>query len=203
MTQVENVKDYVGNQIGEIIVYKDNKNLSQTVITKKMLGEDGKLLIEKPIYLSGEEVRIVVRMSVNCKMSNQELFVKKVSENRLIDLSLLCVQEGYFDKTQINSSGIEGCLEYGPYETLEEGSYIIRITYDVSESKENMLGYADVVTNGVEIGKKELYLENSEENILIVEIPVEAEDRYSNVEYRTYVYQGSKIKLVSIEILEE
>lgn len=203
LTQVENVKDYVGNQIGEIIVYKDNKILSQTAITKKMLGEDGKLLIEKPIYLSGEEVRIVVRMSVNCKMSNQELFVKKVSENRLIDLSLLCVQEGYFDKTQINSSGIEGCLEYGPYETLEEGSYIIRITYDVSESKENMLGYADVVTNGEEIGKEELYLENSEENILVVEIPVEAEDRYSNVEYRTYVYQGSKIKLVSIEILEE
>lgn len=135
------------------------------------------------------------------------LFATRSSEvsdnNGIIIPSDMFYKTNINEKNEIVSNGQEGFFMYGPYINLNSGNYQFTIDIELIKSKNDNIGYVDIVSN---IGenqhfKQEISLDDfGTDNKLIIDVPFELTENIENIELRAYSYEGSQIKINNVYI---
>lgn len=112
----------------------------------------------------------------------------------------ICITEnGYLDDNDgcVYSNGNGGCIIYGPYAKILEGSYNIKLNYEVLSDEIGVVGLFDIAVDTETYTTAEIIAENTSvtvENVNFTEHVGKA------LEYRVFANPGTIIKLTSVEI---
>ncbi len=162
--------------------------------------------IKHPILSIGTKVHEIEEINIYSYEKNPIILVeipKKVGEVvtynfgqtgfRIMEGAMVNLEDYSVESDEIS----QGFLIYGPYISIDKGTYNFKIEYEAMNTMETNLGFFDIVSD---FGQKEItkHLISNETTYLNIEnIIFNQED---NVEFRVYKNAGSKIKVKSITI---
>jgi hypothetical protein len=111
-----------------------------------------------------------------------------LSQNRKDDLSLV-------------SNGIAGYLTYGPYITLDKGSYSCNFELTFHNYSKEDIGYVEVASPDKIITSIPLHSSYfSPNNTYQISVPFSLTEKTSNLEFRVSTAEGSEIEVVSVSM---
>lgn len=112
----------------------------------------------------------------------------------------ICTANGSFDREgYFETNGTEGFATWGPYTAVPEGTYQFTLNYEVKSNPNELqqVGEFDVAVDAQRIAVVPL---TPGEQSVTLEVDFDGYASTSQLEYRTYVFNGVQLKLKSIEI---
>lgn len=102
--------------------------------------------------------------------------------------------EGYLIRCPIaNSDNTNGTYESDL--TLDEGTYILQVSFELEYAESEKIGYVEVCFNGKSYANR-IYLEKADfsDNKLSFSVPFSSDEEMSDVQFNIYIYEGNRVK---------
>lgn len=112
---------------------------------------------------------------------------------------------GTVTKNGIIAGENEGYSLYGPYVTLEKGTYYADINFDIPTNPIDDIGYFEVTKNhGEVINSLTVNLSSCKKtgNMYTVSLPFSLKEKTENIEYRFYTYSNTKVKINEVSLMQ-
>ena len=169
--------------------------------------KDGKWIAVDEIfnYQSAAYVTLDSYLDSDYNRYENEIFIEKLSNSVPVDLEELDLGAAELtDRNTIYVTGEEsGEAIQGPKSYLNPGKYILKYTYRLQEFGEEHFATAKVTRYGNSLGYKQLKSDDYKKNQTVevfVPFSVTSENGY-NLEYITAVKKGTKLELLSLELM--
>lgn len=108
------------------------------------------------------------------------------------------------ENSVLKSNGTAGFLMYGPYMTLEKGSYTVSVEMELHESTTDELGYIEIVSGQSIINKEILYkssIGNSES--FEVTLPINLQSETDNIEFRVFTQKDTVMSIKTVNFSKD
>lgn len=156
--------------------------------------------------------RVIINTPIFCVTNNKNKdlldFINYDSNNSIpyiYDLQDFSSNTGIRSKNEIVSHGEEGYICYGPYATLDKGTYYASMKLTVPPNSMYNIGFFEVSKNQSEvINRMEINLSDlvKNEDAYVVSLPFSLEEKSESIEYRFYAYNGSLANVKEINVLQ-
>lgn len=110
-------------------------------------------------------------------------------------------QNGEIKNGAMVSDGMEGFVLYGPYETLENGTYEVSADFSVEKPgvQPGPVACFEVVGSNQKLINRTYIYDDKQTR---VSLPFSVKGSMSSLEYRLYVYEGTVVKVSAVELLQ-
>jgi hypothetical protein len=129
-----------------------------------------------------------------------------VGENPVtLSLELFSSQNGVFQDNSIISNGNQGFLIFGPYVTLDTGSYVFSAQLELLDYNEapDHIGHADLSFNNAAaiLAHQSLYATDFEDGKLTVYLEINIDELLPSIEFRIFTTAGTRLKVSNVTVL--
>ena len=154
--------------------------------------------IDKTLLISDNESGVILYKCIKTSTSNESV---------LFDMNLynFSTRTGTFTNNGLTSNGKQGFLMFGPYITIEKGSYIFAINMELPQVViRDDLGFADVTRNGG-ISLNTYNVTNSDfiDGKAQIAIPLRTDERIEAFEIRVFTNEGVILAITDVSVFAD
>ena len=174
-------------------------------------GEDPELTspwriynVEDIFYVMEDSDLLVNWQNLRLAVDGQSPEGKNIMEK---DFPILSVEDKYYllhdqnmasqtaaDSGEWSNNGLEGFLVYGPYMSLDQGEYELKIQMEISASvdalEKTSIGYIDICSCGREIARTDIWTGDNE-----ITLPFVLNEDMEQMEFRVFVSEDNHLQI--------